>query len=578
VNLGGTAAMLPPRQQEKSKSNPGTLHAQLSSCYLLYCGDSIEEIAETWRRFSQLSKWAGGLGCSWTGVRAAGAHIHGNNGESSGVVPFLKVSNDIAIAVNQGGKRPGALCSYLELWHADIEDFLDLRKETGDERRRTHNTNTAHWIPDLFMKRLKAISDGTLAKDATWTLFRSSDCSDLPDLYGRAFAERYEQYERLVSEGKLWGRKVRVLALWKRMLEMLFETGHPWMTWKDPANIRNPQDHVGVIHNSNLCTEIELNTSSNEVAVCNLASVNLGAHLRPDGSLDHEKLRDTVKLVMRMLDNVIDINFYPVEAAENSNRKHRPVGLGVMGLQDALYEKRIAFDSPEAVAFNDEALEAVAHYVYAASSDLAAERGTYPSYSGSKWSRGLLPLDTLELLEKERGTPLLVDRVARLDWTALSQRIATQGMRNSNCMAIAPTATISNILGCTPCVEPVYKHIHTKSNQSGEFVRTNDHLLRDLQALGLWDEEMLADLKYFDGSVHSADRARPRGVEEALQDCVRDRSNVDSAMRRRPPEMDRPSPKHQPLAGRKRCVRGQFHVPRSLGTRAEDDLLSPHAQ
>lgn len=486
--------------------NAGTQHSQLSSCYLLYCGDSIEEITETWRRFSHLSKWAGGLGCSWTAIRGAGAHIHGTNGESSGIIPFLKVSNDIAIAVNQGGKRPGALCSYLELWHSDIEDFLDLRKETGDERRRTHNMNTAHWIPDVFMKRLKAISDGVLPKDATWTLLRTSDCRDLPELYGRAFEERYAHYEQLVDEGKLWGRKVRVLALWKRMLEMLFETGHPWMTWKDPANVRNPQDHAGVIHNSNLCTEIELNTSSDEVAVCNLASVNIAAHLRPDGSLDHDRLRETVSVLMRMLDNVIDINFYPVEAAANSNLKHRPVGLGLMGLQDALYDKHIPFDSEDAVSFNDEVLEAIAYYAYTASSDLAVERGTYPSYEGSKWSRGMMPLDTLDLLEKERGTPILVDRHSRLDWTSLRSRIAQQGMRNSNCLAIAPTATISNILGCTPCIEPTYKHIHTKSNLSGEFIRTNDHLLRDLQELGLWDEEMLADLKYFDGSVQGIER------------------------------------------------------------------------
>jgi ribonucleoside-diphosphate reductase alpha chain len=486
--------------------NSGTLHSQLSSCYLLYCGDSIEEIAETWRRFSHLSKWAGGLGCSWTGVRGNGAHIHGTNGESSGVVPFLKVSNDIALAVNQGGKRPGALCSYLELWHADIEDFLDLRKETGDDRRRTHNMNTAHWIPDLFMKRLKAISDGALPKDATWTLFRTNEVRDLPELYGRAFEERYEYYESLADEGKLWSRKVRVLALWKRMLEMLFETGHPWITWKDPANVRNPQDHCGVIHSSNLCTEIELNTSSDEVAVCNLASINIAAHLRPDGSLDQARLRETVSVVMRALDNVIDINFYPVEASAISNRRHRPVGLGVMGMQDALFEKRIPFDTREAVAFNDETLEAIAFAAYSASCDLARERGAYPTYCGSKWDRGLLPLDTLGLLERERGVPIPTDRTALQPWDELRVRIRTHGMRNSNCLAIAPTATISNIVGCTPCVEPTYKHIHTKSNISGEFIRTNDHLLRDLQKLGLWDDEMLADLKYFDGSVQGIER------------------------------------------------------------------------
>ncbi|MFQ3671385.1 MAG: ribonucleoside-diphosphate reductase subunit alpha, partial [Verrucomicrobiia bacterium] len=490
--------------------NSGTIRSQLSSCYLLYCGDSIEEITETWRRFSMLSKWAGGLGCSWTAVRGTGAHIHGTNGESSGVIPFLKVSNDIAIAVNQGGKRPGALCSYLELWHADVEDFLDLRKETGDERRRTHNMNTAHWIPDLFMKRLKMISEGQLPKDATWTLFRTNDVPDLPELYGKAFEERYLAYERMVEEGRLFGRKVRVLALWKKMIEMIFETGHPWMTWKDPANVRNPQDHAGVIHNSNLCTEIELNTSSDEVAVCNLASVNLPEHLREDGTLDHEKLRGTVTTLMRMLDNVIDINYYPVEAAEKSNLRHRPVGLGVMGLQDVLYAKGIPFDTPEAVELNDEIMEAIAFYAYSASADLAKERGTYPSYAGSKWDRGLMPLDTLELLEQERGVPVQVDRKRRMDWDGLRAKIKEQGMRNSNCLAIAPTATISNIMGTTPCIEPTYKHIHTKSNLSGDFVRTNDHLVKALLDLGLWDEEMLGDLKYFDGSIQAIDRIPER--------------------------------------------------------------------
>ncbi len=486
--------------------NAGTIRPQLSSCYLLYCGDSIEDITETWRRFAQLSKYAGGLGCSWSAVRGSGAHIHGTNGESSGVVPFLKVSNDIAIAVNQGGKRPGALCSYLELWHCDIEEFLDLRKETGDERRRTHNMNTAHWIPDVFMKRLKAISEGSLPKDATWTLFRTCDTPDLPELFGRAFEQRYLEYEAQAQEGKLWCRKVRVLALWKRMLEMLFETGHPWLTWKDPANVRSPQDHCGVIHNSNLCTEIELNTSRDEVAVCNLASIQLAEHLDSAGRIDHAKLKSTVTTVMRMLDNVIDINLYPVDAAANANNRHRPVGLGVMGLQDALYAKNLAFDSQEAVAFNDEILEAVAFYAYSASSDLAAERGPYSTFAGSKWDRGLLPLDTLDLLEQERGMPVQVDRTQRMPWSELRARIRKQGMRNSNCLAIAPTATISNIIGCTPCVEPVYKHIHTKSNLSGEFIRTNDFLVKELQQRGLWDAQMLADLKYFDGSVQAIDR------------------------------------------------------------------------
>jgi ribonucleoside-diphosphate reductase alpha chain len=486
--------------------NSGTPHSQLSSCYLLYCGDSIEDITETWRRFSMLSKWAGGLGCSWSAVRGTGAHIHGTNGESSGVIPFLKVSNDIAIAVNQGGKRPGALCSYLELWHTDVEDFLDLRKETGDERRRTHNMNTAHWIPDLFMKRLKGIADGLLPKDATWTLFRSNETPDLTELYGRAFEERYKHYEALVDAGRLFGRKIRVLALWKRMLEAIFETGHPWITFKDPCNVRSPQDHAGVIHNSNLCTEITLNTSMDEVAVCNLASINLAEHLTSTGEIDHAKLRATVGTVMRMLDNVIDLNFYPIEAAAHSNHKHRPVGLGVMGLQDALYAMRVPFDSAEAVAFNDEIMEAVAYYAYEASSNLATERGVYPSFKGSKWERGMMPLDTLALLEHERGVSLLVDRTSRLDWKALRERITTHGMRNSNCLAIAPTATISNIMGTTPCVEPVYKHIHTKSNLSGDFIRTTDALIRDLMTLGLWDDALRAELKRHDGSIQHLDR------------------------------------------------------------------------
>ncbi|MEA3148279.1 MAG: ribonucleoside-diphosphate reductase alpha chain, partial [Verrucomicrobiota bacterium] len=486
--------------------NSGTHRPQLSSCYLLYCGDSIEEIAETWTRFSLLSKWAGGLGCSWSAVRGTGAHIHGTNGESSGVIPFLKVANDICVAVNQGGKRPGALCSYIELWHADIEDFLDLRKETGDDRRRAHNMNTAHWVPDLFMKRLRDISEGRLSKDATWTLFRSNETPDLPELYGRRFEERYLYYEALGKEGKIFQRQIRVLAVWKRMIEALFETGHPWIAFKDPANIRSPQDHAGVIHSSNLCTEITLNTSTEEVAVCNLASVNIPNHLREDGSIDHPKLEGTVRVLMRMLDNVIDINYYPSAAAEKANTRHRPVGLGVMGLQDALYAKRIGFDSPEAVDFNDEIIEAIAFYAYSASADLAAERGRYATFPGSKWDRGLLPLDTLAILEEERGTPLLVDRKTRLDWDGLRAMIRRQGMRNSNCLAIAPTATISNIMGCTPCIEPTYKHIHTKSNLSGEFVRTNGHLVKELLDRGLWDEEMLSDLKYFDGSIQNIER------------------------------------------------------------------------
>lgn len=480
--------------------NSGTRRPQLSSCYLLYTGDSIEDISETWTRFSSLSKWAGGLGCSWTAVRGCGAHIHGTNGESSGVIPFLKVSNDICIAVNQGGKRPGSLCSYLELWHSDIEDFLDLRKETGDERRRTHNMNTALWIPDLFMKRLKDISEGRLSKDATWTLFHSNETPDLHELYGSKFEERYLQHE---AKG---GKKIRILALWKKIIESIFETGHPWITFKDPCNVRSPQDHAGIIHSSNLCTEITLNTSNDEVAVCNLASINITNHLKEDGSIDHPKLESTIKTVIRMLDNVIDINYYPTEAAQRSNSRHRPVGLGMMGMQDALYLRRIPFDSPEAVEFNDEMMEAITFYAYSASSDLAKERGAYPTYQGSKWSHGILPLDSLDLLEKERGLPVNVDRKCRLNWNGLRDKIRQQGMRNSNCIAIAPTATISNIMGCSPCIEPSYKHIHTKSNLSGEFVRTNDYLIKELMSLGLWDKEMLSDLKYFDGSIQPIER------------------------------------------------------------------------
>lgn len=493
--------------------NSGTCRPQLSSCYLLYCGDSIEEIAETWTRFSLLSKWAGGLGCSWTAVRGSGAHIHGTNGESSGVIPFLKVANDICVAVNQGGKRPGALCSYLDLWHSDVEDFLDLRKETGDDRRRTHNMNTALWIPDLFMKRLQEISDGRLPKDAVWTLFRTNETPDLLELYGSQFEARYCHYEKLAEKGEIWGSKIRILALWKKMISAIFETGHPWLTFKDPCNIRSPQDHAGVIHNSNLCTEITLNTSTEEIAVCNLASINIPSHLHEDGSIDHEKLQSTIRVVMRMLDNVIDINYYPSEGAQLSNRRHRPVGMGMMGMQDALYMLRIPFDSQEAVDFNDEMVEAIAFYAYSASADLAAERGRYPSFNGSKWDRGLLPLDTLQLLEQERGMPVKVDRRSRLDWESLRRKIQDKGMRHSNCLAIAPTATISNIMGCTPCIEPTYKHIHTKSNLSGEFVRTNPHLVKELIDLALWDEEMLSDLKYFDGSVQQIPRV-PEDVKQ----------------------------------------------------------------
>jgi ribonucleoside-diphosphate reductase alpha chain len=474
--------------------NSGTLHSQLSSCYLYYVDDSLEGImyrgiAEN----AQLSKWAGGLGGSWTAVRGTGAYIGGTNGESQGVIPFLKLHNDQLVAVNQGGKRKGSGCAYLETWHNDIFEFLELRKNTGDDRRRTHDMNTANWIPDLFMKRMEA--------RGSWTLFRSNEVKDLHDLYGRRFEEAYLRYEALAEEGKIFGQKIEALELWKRMLSMLFETGHPWITFKDACNIRSPQDHAGVIHSSNLCTEITLNTSNDETAVCNLGSVILETHLLPDGSLDHEKLRETIRLAVRALDNVIDINFYPTKAAETSNRRHRPIGLGVMGLAHALYLRGHAFASDEAVAFNDEAMEAIAYYAYEASSDLAAERGTYSSYKGSKWDRGLLPQDTIDLLEQERGVAVDVPRGGRLDWTPLRAKIATHGMRNSNVLAIAPTATISNITATSPCIEPTYKNLFVKSNLSGEFIVLNPFLVKDLKSRGLWNQEMIDNLKYFDGEL-----------------------------------------------------------------------------
>ncbi|MCF7761726.1 MAG: ribonucleoside-diphosphate reductase subunit alpha, partial [Cephaloticoccus sp.] len=474
--------------------NSGTLHSQLSSCYLYYVDDSIEGImlrgiAEN----AFLSKWAGGLGGSWTAVRGTGAYIGGTNGESQGVIPFLKLHNDQLVAVNQGGKRKGSGCAYLESWHNDILEFLELRKNTGDDRRRTHDMNTANWIPDLFMKRMEARQ--------SWTLFRANETKDLHELYGKKFEEAYLRYEQLAEEGKIHGQKIEALDLWKRMLSMLFETGHPWITFKDPCNVRSPQDHIGVIHSSNLCTEITLNTSNEETAVCNLGSVVLDAHLLPDGSLDHKKLRETIQIAVRALDNVIDINFYPTAAAKVSNSRHRPIGLGVMGLAHALYTKGIAFASEAAVEFNDEAMEAIAYYAYEASSDLAAERGTYSTYKGSKWDRGLLPQDTLDLLENERGQPIEVKRGGRMDWAPVRAKIAQHGMRNSNVLAIAPTATISNITATSPCIEPTYKNLFVKSNLSGEFIVLNPFLVKDLKARGLWNREMIDNLKYFDGDL-----------------------------------------------------------------------------
>ena len=479
--------------------NSGTLHSQLSSCYLYKVDDSIESIMQRGiADNAYLSKWAGGLGGSWTSVRGTGSHIKGTNGESQGVIPFLKLHNDQLVAVNQGGKRRGSGCAYLETWHNDITDFLELRKNTGDDRRRTHDMNTANWIPDLFMKRMEARQD--------WTLFRSNDVSDLHDLYGRAFEEKYEYYEQLVDEGTLWGKKVPAIDLWKQMLKMLFETGHPWITFKDACNIRSPQDHAGVIHSSNLCTEITLNTSAEETAVCNLGSIVLENHLAEDGSINHKKFRETIRIAIRALDNVIDINFYPTEAARNANQRHRPVGLGIMGLQNALFSLGYSFASEEAVAFNDLFMEAIAFYAYEASSDLAAERGTYSSYKGSKWDRGLLPQDTLDLLEKERGVELEAPREARMDWQPVRDKIARQGMRNSNVLAIAPTATISNIMGSSPCIEPTYKNIFVKSNLSGEFIVLNAHLVRELKKRKLWDDDIRDQLKYFDGDLGKIER------------------------------------------------------------------------
>ena len=452
-----------------------------------------------------LSKWAGGLGGSWTSVRGTGSYIKGTNGESQGVIPFLKLHNDQLVAVNQGGKRRGSGCAYLESWHNDIDDFLELRKNTGDERRRAHDMNTANWIPDLFMKRMEARGN--------WTLFRANEAADLHDLYGRAFEERYEQYEADFREGKIYGKEIPAIDLWKRMLKMIFETGHPWITFKDPCNVRSPQDHTGVIHSSNLCTEITLNTSHDETAVCNLGSVVLDSHLTDEGELDLAKLKETVSTAVRALDNVIDINFYPTEAAANANQRHRPVGLGVMGLQNALFVRNTAFASEAAVDFNDEFMEAIAYFAYEASSDLAAERGSYSTYDGSKWSRGIVPPDTVDMLEEQRGEPIDVTRGGKMDWNALREKIQKQGMRNSNVLAIAPTATISNIMGSTPCIEPTFKNLFVKGNLSGDFIVLNQHLVRDLKELNLWGEEMVDRLKYYDGELTDIDEI-PQHLKE----------------------------------------------------------------
>ena len=480
--------------------NAGTMHSQLSSCYLTTVPDDLHGIYGALQDNAMLSKWAGGLGNDWTPVRGMGAHIKGTNGKSQGVVPFLKVVNDTAVAVNQGGKRKGAVCAYLETWHLDIEEFVELRKNTGDDRRRTHDMNTANWVPDLFMERV--------FEGKKWTLFTPNETPELHDLSGEAFREKYEEYEKLAQEGKLKAYKeVEAEELWRKILSMLFETGHPWITFKDACNLRSPQQHTGVIHSSNLCTEITLNTSNDEIAVCNLGSINIPNHLDAEGNLDKEKLEKNVTTAIRMLDNVIDINYYAVPQAENSNFKHRPIGMGIMGFQDALYIKKIPYASEAAVDFADESMELVSYMAINASSDLAKERGSYSSYEGSLWSQGILPLDSIEILEKQRGKDYIeVDKTTRLDWDALREKVKTQGMRNSNTMAIAPTATIANITGLTQSIEPTYSNLFVKSNLSGEFTVINMHLVAALKEIDMWDEVMVYDLKNLNGSLESIAR------------------------------------------------------------------------
>ncbi|MCA0177618.1 MAG: ribonucleoside-diphosphate reductase subunit alpha [Proteobacteria bacterium] len=495
--------------------NAGTRRSQLSSCYLTTVSDDLDGIYEALKENALLSKFAGGLGNDWTNVRALGSYIKGTNGKSQGVVPFLKVVNDTAVAVNQGGKRKGAVCAYLETWHLDIEEFLELRKNTGDDRRRTHDMNTANWIPDLFMKRVMEGGD--------WTLFSPSTCPDLHDKVGTAFEAAYTAYEAKVDRGEIkLFKRMPAKDLWRKMLSMLFETGHPWITFKDACNVRSPQQHVGVVHSSNLCTEITLNTNEGEIAVCNLGSINLSQHVK-DGGIDHAKLRRTVSTAMRMLDNVIDINYYAVKKARDANLRHRPVGLGLMGFQDALYQLRLPYASVQAVEFADRSMEALCYHAYWASTELAAERGRYSSYQGSLWSQGILPLDSLDLLVRERGGYVDVDRSTSLDWDALRARIAEHGMRNSNCVAIAPTATISNIIGVDASIEPCFGNLSVKSNLSGEFTIINEYLVRDLKALGLWDDVMVMDLKHYDGSLRRIDR-----VPESLKQLYATAFEVDA--------------------------------------------------
>ncbi|HEX6446908.1 MAG TPA: ribonucleoside-diphosphate reductase subunit alpha [Streptosporangiales bacterium] len=505
--------------------NAGTVRPQLSSCFLTTVDDDLDAIFSGIRNNALLAKYSGGLGNDWTPVRGIGAHIRGTNGKSSGVVPFLKIANDTAVAVNQGGKRKGAVCAYLETWHIDVEEFLDLRKNTGDERRRTHDMNTANWVPDLFLQRVEA--------DGQWTLFSPDEVPDLHDAYGLEFAERYTAYEQAADRGEIKVfRRVRAVELWRRMLTMLFETGHPWLTFKDPCNLRSPQRHTGVVHSSNLCTEITLNTSADEVAVCNLGSVNLARHVTADG-WDAERLERTVRTAVRMLDNVIDINMYTIPEARRSNLRHRPVGLGLMGFQDALFALRVPYASDAAVELADRCMEAISYHAIAASAELAAERGAYETFDGSLWSQGILPIDSLDLVVKARGGDLDVDRTTTLDWGALRERVRATGMRNSNLMAIAPTATISNICGVGQSIEPLYRNLFVKANMSGDFTVVNPYLVADLKERGLWDEVMVSELKFFDGVLGPIERIP--GELKALYATafeVEPRRLVDAASRR----------------------------------------------
>jgi ribonucleoside-diphosphate reductase alpha chain len=492
----------------------GTMHPQMSACYLNTVEDSLDHIFKVFGDNAQLSKWSGGIGTDWTNLRGTGALIRGTGVESQGTIPFLKIANDTTVAINRSGKRRGATCVYMEVWHYDIEDFLELRKNTGDDRRRTHDMDTCNWIPDLFMERVKT--------DGDWTLFSPDETPDLHHIYGREFKERYEFYEEKVRNGEIrLYKNLKARDLWKRMITMLFETGHPWMTWKDACNVRSPQDHVGVVHNSNLCTEITLNTSAEETAVCNIGSLNISRHIK-NGALDQDLLHDTVRSAMRMLDNVVDLNYYPTKEGRVSNMRHRPVGLGLMGTQDALYLLDIPFDSDVAVRFADTSMEAISYYAILSSSELARERGRYQTYKGSKWDRGIFPVDTIALLEQERGAEIPIDKSSSLDWTPVREHVKKYGMRNSNTMAIAPTATISTINGSVPSIEPIYKNIYVKSNQTGDFTIINEALIIDLKKLGLWDYEMLGKIKYNDGNISAIDE-----IPQKLKDKYKETFDID---------------------------------------------------